>query len=110
MRLLLPFIWTDSIYAYHPLDTGYFEIGNPRPSPFCSYMCELTKDTAINGMSYGDFISADTAGHYQGIIHITNVDSNYIAGTFYTNVLSGAITLPITSGYFVYSFHKKVQP
>src|SRR5579863_4875060 len=44
MRILVPFNWTDSIYAYHMLDTGYFEIGNPRPSPFCSYMCELAKD------------------------------------------------------------------
>jgi hypothetical protein len=73
-------------------------------------MCYLVKDTTINGTSYSNFLSADTSGHYEGVVHITNLDSNFIAGTFNANVISGAATLPITNGYFVYSFRKKVQP
>jgi len=118
LRLEIPFTWTDSIYAFHQLDTGYYSFGIPHPpplaQPYTALLCQLSKDTSINGTSFKNFLSEDSAGHYQGAMHLTTVDSDYIAGVMNVNVISTGVspasTIPIVNGYFVYSFRRNVQP
>ena len=118
IRLEIPFQWTDSNYAYHTLDTGWFSFGMAHPpplvAPFTEVLCSLTRDTAIGGVVYDNFLSQDSTGGYTGTMYISNCDSNYIAGTFNVNVYSTgptpAVTIPVSVGYFVYSFRKTTQP
>ncbi|HET7153312.1 MAG TPA: hypothetical protein VFJ29_06070 [Candidatus Kapabacteria bacterium] len=103
-------------YRYAPLDTGYLDTTNIFPIDYVYPLdaaLRIPQPMLREGELPKIYFNGASGGRHTGIVHITHVDTNYIAGTFEFDLRSSASedenAVHVKNGRFRYHFPKPAK-